>query len=298
MKTRLLLAALLVALGALPAQSNPGERPTPADSSKSEPARDANPDTDGKLTIAPGELGAVVGYIQHDLAPHWPEHEGDLPTIFLTKEAAACETPELLILHRVTPLQAVALAAAAADCSLEAIRGPAGAADDTPTIIGYRITRNKMPQPGSGNVSVATAPGAASDPPGKPPGDAGHQIIRVYAVGSLLHVLSPDQVKRAESEGFSSDDEKALMDLLTAAVENGEPNTQRLEWSWQFSARVTAAVEKGEPNTPLPQFSMHKQSRALIVKATAAQQEIVEQVIKALKENKELEARPAAAGKP
>ncbi len=82
-------------------------------------------------------------------------------------------------------------------------------------------------------------------------------------MGSVLHGRSPDEVKRSESGTFSTDDEKALLEL------------------------VTDAVEKGEPNTPGPQFSIHQKSGALIVKATAAQQETVEQAIKALKENKE-----------
>lgn len=260
----LFAALLLLSLAALHAQSNPGERPTPADVSKSKPAPFSNPDADGNLLIGPGKLGAVVGFMQQNLVPHWPGHEGDLPNILLTKEAADCELPGIVNLHRVTPLQAVALAAAAADCNLEPIRGPVGVADDAPAIIGYRITRNKTPQPGSGNVSVANDSGAAaSDPPVKSPEDAGRQITRVYAVGSVLHGRSPDEVKRSESGTFSTDDEKALLEL------------------------VTDAVEKGEPNTPGPQFSIHQKSGALIVKATAAQQETVEQAIKALKENKE-----------
>jgi hypothetical protein len=43
---------------------------------------------------------------------------------------------------------------------------------------------------------------------------------------------------------------------------------------------------------------MHPESRALIVKGTATQQEVVEQVTKALKENQAFEARPATTGKP
>ncbi len=139
----LFAALLLLSLAALHAQSNPGERPTPADVSKSKPAPFSNPDADGNLLIGPGKLGAVVGFMQQNLVPHWPGHEGDLPNILLTKEAADCELPGIVNLHRVTPLQAVALAAARGGLQPRADPRPGGSGGRCPAIIGYRITRKQ-----------------------------------------------------------------------------------------------------------------------------------------------------------
>ena len=121
--------------------------------------------------------------------------------------------------------------------------------------------------PGSGNVSVPVTPGASQLV--KSPEDTGRLITRVYALGPLQQMRSQEEMKE-----FQMREQKELLDL------------------------VNDSLEKAEAQSPPPQLSMHPESRALIVKGTAAQQEVVEQVTKALKENQAFEARPATTGKP
>jgi hypothetical protein len=87
-------------------------------------------------------------------------------------------------------------------------------------------------------------------------------FVRVYAVGSVL----------SGSDNEITEKESSLRQLVASAI-----------------------GMSGDKTAKAPDLNFHKQSRALIVRATAGQQEIIEQVIKALKDN---ETQPAATAKP
>ena len=260
MKTHLVTVLLIVCTGHLVAQTNSRGLSGP----KHEVEWTNNPDPDGNVRLPPGTLKEIVDYIEHDLMPKWADHVGSMPNILMSQEVGNFEMPGVLTLHRVSPLQAVALAAAAVECSLEPILDPTpstGSAGSSP-ILGYRITRTKTPTLQSANITLPTASAvSAAGPPTKP----SQPVTRIYAVGALLHAGSEDEIKRDEA---------------------------------MFQAVLHDALDKSDPNSAPPDLTLHPQSRTLIVKATVAQQEIVEQVIKALKENNEHEARSAATVKP
>jgi hypothetical protein len=267
MKTQLLIAVLaLVSAGYLPAQSNAA----PPSHPKGETVVSRFSDGRGNVTLPPESmLREIVDFILPELMKDITLPPGEMPNIVMTKEVGNLQLPGPLTLHRVSLLQIVAFAAAAVDCSLEPMFDPAEIVvpGKTPVIIGYRVTRSQTHRPGSGNVSFPATPGASQ--PVKSPEDTGRLITRVYALGPVQPMGSQEEMKQ-----FQMREEKQLLDL------------------------VNDSLEKAEAQSPPPQLSMHPESRALIVKGTAAQQELVEQVTKALKENQAVEARPATSGKP
>lgn len=260
MKTYCFALLLLACAGHLPAQSNSGR----SSGSKPEATSTQNPDPDGNVWLPPGTLKEIVGSIEHDLMPKWTDHVGNMPNILMSQEVGNLEIPGGLILHRVSPLQAIVLAAAAVNCSLEPILDPTPPTDGTRSspILGYRITQTKTPTPESANISLPTASATTTSRPASKTSDP---VIRIYAVGAVLHAGSEDESKRDEA---------------------------------MFQVVLHDALNKSDPDSAPPDLTLHAQSKTLIVKATAAQQEIVEQVIKALKENNELTTRPAATVKP
>jgi len=278
MKIHFLVAVLvLFSKGRLLAQSNLAEPTT----SKSRPTSVSNPDADPEaILLPPGTLREVVNYISQTLMLTWQDHVGDMPNIVLAKDTEDCELSGTLTLHRVSPLQAVALAAAAADCTMEAIVGPAESTDTpkAPVIIGYRITRNKTSKAGSGNVAIPHGDSAlATAPPAKSGEDPKQTFVRVYSLGAALGMKTTGEQNKSEAKR-QADEELASneKDLL---------------------ALVTDALDKADPVSPQPQITVHPESRALVVKATAAQHEIVQQVVQALKENGESQARIAITAK-
>lgn len=260
MKTYCFAVLLLACAGHLPAQSNSDKSSGP----KPDVASTKSPDPVGNVRLPPGTLKDIVEFIEYDLMPKWTDHVGNMPNILMSQDVGDLEIPGGLTLHRVSPLQAVVLAAAAANCTLEPILDPTPAADGTRSspILGYRITQTQTPTPESANITLPTASVAsASGPPSK----TSEPVIRIYAAGAVLHAGSEDEIKRAEA---------------------------------MFQVVLHDALDKSDPNSAPPDLTLHSQSKTLIVKATPAQQEIVEQVIKALKENYELKTRPAASVQP
>lgn len=264
MKNHLITILLIVCTGHLAAQTN-SSGPSGV---KSIVEWTKNPDPDGNVGLPPGTLKEIVDYIEHDLMPQWTDHVGSMPNILMSQEVGNLEIPGALTLHRVSPLQAVALAAAAVNCTLEPILDPTPSTGSTgsASVLGYRIMRAKTPTPGSDDVASPTvsAPTVPGEPT-KPAKESSRPITRIYAVRSVLHAGSSDDTKRDE----------AMLQIV-----------------------LHDALDKAEPGSPPPDLTLHSQSKTLIVKATTAQHEIVDQVIKALKENNEPENRAAAAVKP
>ncbi|MFC5453268.1 hypothetical protein [Prosthecobacter fluviatilis] len=273
MKTHLFLIAvmLLVRAETLPAQT-PATKPSPP-----APAASASIDADDNIFLPPDTLGHLIhDYIEVKLMPEWRDHIGHMPNILMTQEVSDIEVPALR-LHHVSPLQAVALAAAAADCSLVPILDPTpatGGHSMAQAAIGYRIIRNKTAGSDSGQVPLTVpAETAVSSRREEAPVDTSRRFIRVHALGSSMSSRSADEIKRGDTGSYSTSDEQAFLEIMHSALETLE-------------------------SVPPPDLMLHAKSKVLVVRANAAQQEIVEQVIKALKENKEAEPRMAGEGKP
>ncbi len=141
MKLYSLIPVVLLGMAVL-VQAQPVTTP-PA--SKAGVAKDPNMNADGSVTLSSGRLVDVVAEIERRIG-HWPGSEGSgkpaMPNIFNGPDTREAMVPGDLRLRDVSPLQAVALAAAAADCMLEPIFAPMEASDvPAGKAIGYRIVR-------------------------------------------------------------------------------------------------------------------------------------------------------------
>jgi len=106
---------------------------------------------DGSLTLPEGRLPEVVAEIERRI-PYWTQKQGDdrwvMPNIVYGPGAYDAIVPTPIRLRTLSPVQALALTAAAAGCSLETIFAPVektgetgglGGSSNPPPIIGYRI---------------------------------------------------------------------------------------------------------------------------------------------------------------
>ncbi len=220
------------------------------------------------------------------------------------------DVPDLAIpgkfrLTGVTPVQAVALACAAAGCTMEPIYAPAeeaalpGASGpvNPGKVIGYRIVRgsasggdsfgSRIPnatvtQPAGGGASKGgaggnTAPGAASSrrnslmpsPQSAPSAENAERVVRVYALGALLP-------RSGENGSVETHETQKRRDQLIRATQ-------------ELIGQTLAQAELNAPKSP--DLSFNEGLRVLVAKATAAQHEIISQVIQALKENETVPAQ-------
>ena len=121
---------------------------------------------DGSVTLSAGTLKDVIAEIESRIG-HWTLIEGGerwtMPNLMYGNNAYNAEVPGDLCLRGVSPLEAVAFAAAAAGCTLEPIFAPEDASEASgQKIIGYRI----VPAPPQDRRHTAISkPAAASDAP-------------------------------------------------------------------------------------------------------------------------------------
>ncbi len=228
--------------------------------------------------------------------------------IYSSEDVPELAMPGKFRLTGVTPVQAVALACAAAGCTLEPIYAPAeeavlpGASGpvNLGKVIGYRIVRasasgadffvSRTPtatvtQRGGGGVPKGggggdMAPGAQSpfgggrerlmsSPQSAPSADTTERVVRVYALGSLL-------ARSGENGSVETHETQKRRDQLIRA-------TEELIGQTLAQANLTAAKS--------PDLAFNDSLRVLVAKATAAQHEIISQIIQALKENETVPAQ-------
>ncbi len=106
-------------------------------------AKDPNMNANGSVTLSSGRLVDVLAEIERRIG-HWTPIEGggkpSMPNIFNGLDTSEAMVPGDLRLRDVSPLEAVAFAAAAAGCTLETIFAPKDAPEASgQKVIGYRI---------------------------------------------------------------------------------------------------------------------------------------------------------------
>ena len=311
--------------------TNPNETSkltTPAGRLRSVPDPAVNIGTDANGTIHI-ELngGRLVGAIAEIEGQVKRGGAGALPMpnlIYSADEVREFPLPGKFRLTGVTPVQAVALACAAAGCKMEPIFAPAeeavlpdaealynayqpiyapakeaalpGASGpvNPGKVIGYRIVRasasggdsfgSRIPnatRPAGGGASKGeaggnTAPGAASSrrnslmpsPQSAPSAENAERVVRVYALGAIL----------GGGEG-SAEELKRRYALIGGACD--------------LIARTLEIADLKADKSP--EISLHSDLRVIVAKATAAQHDIILQVLQALKEN---ETHTAQTAKP
>ena len=113
------------------------------------------------LILKAGPLGEVVAQVERHFMVEDPEDpDVVMPNILYGTDTYNAEVPGDLRVRGVSALQAVALAAAAANCTLEPIFGPKEESDDASgqTAIGYRIVRASAFTPLQSSVGTIEQP--------------------------------------------------------------------------------------------------------------------------------------------
>jgi hypothetical protein len=117
--------------------------------------------------------------------------------------------------------------------------------------------------------------------------DANRSYVRIYALGSILSG-SKEEIEEKKVH---------LQDLVTVAMRKTESDPVATSSAAPGTTANNRAPESAAE--ALPELSFHLELRALVVKGTAAQHEIIEQVMKVLKENeKPWWPQPATTSQP
>ena len=140
MKLYSLIPAVVLSM-AVPVHAQ--NKPVPSSPKEDSAAKDPNMKADGSVTLSAGNLKAVIAEIEGRIG-HWTLNEGGerwiMPNLMYGNNAYNAEVPGDLCLRGVSPLEAVAFAAAAAGCTLEPIFAPKDASEASgQKVIGYRI---------------------------------------------------------------------------------------------------------------------------------------------------------------
>jgi hypothetical protein len=281
-------------------------------------------DADGVITLQPGTVPELVAQVEK--AVHvmtLTDNDATMPNCILAPGVTEVVVTAPLRLRNVSPVQALALVAAAAGCKLEPIIDPEGnatkpppASPETPAspVIGYRI---EMPadSPSYGmmfsNRSVAAQPTATlkfssnleparhtptmtariTETPVPAPVMPNPMMDRVKIVDS---VSNPALVTIASGYGSMSggmggargvpDDGPSVRVYAIGTILRGEPQ-EAAAMQDAFETLVAEAMKHAEADSPNPVLSFHRGTKALLVKGTAKQHAIIEQIIQAMKEN-------------
>lgn len=255
------------------------------------------------LILKAGPLTEVVAQVERCFKDDPKKPDADLPNLVYAKNSLDAVVPGDLTLRRVTPVQALALVAAAADCSFRPIFAPDEKAGQKVMIIGYRIE----PQAASG--SGKTSDGRSLNTPGSPSGSAGAssgssqsrpnlQVVDPNAPGGTLPGIARTRVPKnsfGEPAGMPVDNNQPFVRVYAIGfIKNGTDAEvgKKMKDLEEVLAQTLIQAGLHEAN---PNHNFHVRTGTFMAKATAAQHEIIEQVIKAINEN---EARPAAPAKP
>lgn len=328
MSLRLLLPALIAGAAVFThAQSAPEtkltsppsvqrSKPDLTESKKIQPAITA----DDSIVLVEGTLRTVVQQVEKML-PHL-QAQGDpkwtMPNLIYGPGTWDAVMPTQLRLRQVSPVQALALVAVAADCSLQAIFAPEETADQKPTIIGYRFeltksdtAANSFQSSGSSMLGSAgeaaggmtgatktseqihgprTAAGAPAPRPERP------KYADMMAVGSsgppgpTVIAIRPANSSENGSAADPSADGPVTRIYALRGILKGDDNETVVAQKRLTELVHQSIDEAGLHSEDRPVLSLHAASKALIVKATAAQHEIIQQAIAAMKENADADA--------
>jgi hypothetical protein len=320
------LGVVLTAHSQSPTNSNPF-----AATNQTRKAKDPNMNPDGSVTLSAGTLEAVVAEIERRAAYWTPSADGSkpaLPNVLFGGDTRRALIPGDLRLRGVSPVQALALAAAAADCTLEAIFAPEERAELKPQIIGYRIVPEAGPARKPSHADLQRAEleqqlstlGRSLAPNHPKMVSVRNHLSNLYskdqaeefAGGGIVLDVKPDlpsvsAVKPRAADPFSggagrdygsetkpggtmeTDPAKESMPLVQiyalGPILTGN-DRERAEQMEQIHGLIESALQLAgrDPLTP-KNIAIHSQSKALVVRAPAAQHAIIAQAIAALKEN-------------
>ena len=272
----------------------------------------AKVNSDEIVLLVKGSLVQVVNDIESRIIG-WPRSsEGEtwvMPNTLFSKEALEAVVPGDLRLRGVSPLEAVAFAAAAAGCVLEPIFVPSENSNGiAQKVAGYRIVMGKPVTPAPSQEAITELTGVtaisgklneavihpATPPAGRVGGVtlSGGKLNVSGSGGAVSKQGGPTASSvRSEEETLRPSVRVNAMGSFLSGSEKEVADKKR-----QLSELIELALKAaGSDGRGLPDLSFHVESGTLIVRAIEAQHEIIEQVIRALKENESVAPAP---GKP
>lgn len=252
-------------------------------------------------------------------------NKGEMPNVLYGPGAQSVKMPAELRLRQVSPVQALTLVAAAAGCALEPIGDPDRGTEQiigyrfmlAPEGLAL-VSRPDGLSLVSGNPQLHKTKGSA-DPSkageyggagfgGYGSGSSGFGGITIVGPATGSTDSKPGGRTQSSNPNHSSGASKAepsqgvrggtfIVNAKTTQADDavvrvyalgafmrGEPKEMD-EKQKAVQNLVAEALERSSLGADLPLLSFHNATKALIVKGTAAQHEIVEQIIQAMKEN-------------
>jgi hypothetical protein len=316
--TLTLLSLLLSA--ALHAQNAPASARA-GDPSATPAVKSPGPAIAKVLLLASGPLGDVIMQIESNLG-EFRDSEGVAPTmpnILFGPGAEKLVLAADLRLRDVTPVQALTLVAAASGCTLQPIPAPKESADSprsedriigwqfmvhpSRTQYGYTGTRSALPKPAPAKQVQESSLTVLDAKPRPEPttiggafGAAAQKSTDIYGAGAVAGGMGSDDAMRgiAFIAPVAADTPTVRIYALGSVMRGGASEMKEQEVGLQ--TLLAEALDHAKLGGEAPVLSFHSASKALIVKGTAAQHDIVTQILTAMKENDS--ANPNKIGEP
>ena len=262
------------------------------------------------LILKAGPLTEVVAQVERQVKENPKQPNGFLPNLVYAKDIREAVVPGDLTLRGVNTVQALALVAAAAGCTFQPIFSPDEKAGQERLVIGYRIELQAASGSGKAsdgrpmNTSSMNTPSSQFWSSVSPFGSSGGSGVPSASTGgaSIARVRVVDD--KVLSGGMSSGSDRSRVPKNSFAEPAGMPvdNNQPFVRVYAIGFIMTGTdEEKGSKMSNLqdligqalnqakldlnPGIDFHVKTGALLSKATAAQHEIIGQVVQAMKEN-------------
>jgi hypothetical protein len=279
-------------------------------------------DRDGSvlLSLKQGTVQEIVKQLEtiaHEMVNKGCDDWAQVPNIVYGPGAQEAEVPTIMRLRQVNPVQALALVSAAAGCTLQPISAPvenaghgeaAPPADAEPRIIGYRIEMADKLVPATRNPNLSLVAPHRAVPEyrvmktqyAEAPVVVGVNPAGPFVLDVAAAQTTPTSASRPEPENSitpavmlggqvqpaaAKANEPSVRVYAVGAYMRGSPEEMK-EKQVQLEVLIHSGLDLASvQGNGGPSMSFHAGTKTLIVKATAAQHDIISQIVTALKEN-------------
>jgi hypothetical protein len=281
-------------------------------------------DTHGVITLNPGTVPALLEQVEASVMMTTSDPSAAaMPNVILGPGVAEVTVSTPLRLRKLTPVQSLALIAAAAGCTLEPIMDPEPQGQLVPpgaspaqAVIGYRITLPPVAVAPPSRALPSANRAAPAQPSGTlhlyknvdagvptptftarldevpvPPPAGGFLVDHVKVVDPALNMPVNTVTFKAlggfggEAGGAVSLDEGPVVRVYALGALLQGNDAKVIEMRLALESLLADAMEHAGLDKPMPSLSIHGGTKALIVKGSPTQHAIVEQIVQAMKEN-------------
>jgi hypothetical protein len=290
-----------VALAQAPAPASPAEK-----ESLTATRVDRMPPNIEAIVLPSGSVSMLVdvidSFVEQKLDPEG--REGLMPNVLFGPGTAEAMVPAQLQLRRVSPVQALALVAAASGCTLEPITSLLETAvapspqqgtfrpTPPPPIIGYRFMLPTAPTMGGGARSPVLKRETVPAPDVSFFGSATESGVGSGGLQFRSQIMERP-VPLVNAAGYTpvlnpavSPRERFVRIYALGTILRGS-SSEMMEKQTSLKMLVAEAMDQASLEGEAPTLSFHTATLTLIAKGNESQHGIIEQIITALKENEE-----------